>query len=81
MALVFRWYFGRSMRLALKGAEDRKVDFQVHCGPALGAFNRWIKGSELEAWRNRHVDDIALKIMKGAADLLNDRFSALSREG
>ena len=73
MAYLFRWYFGYSNRLALNGDEKNKVDFQVHCGPALGAFNQWVKGTPLESWRNRHVDNLAEKIMAEAAGVLNDR--------
>jgi trans-AT polyketide synthase, acyltransferase and oxidoreductase domains len=71
MALVFRWYFNYSSQLAFKGQEDDLVNYQVHTGPALGAFNQWIKGTELEDWRNRHVDEIAEKIMASAAEKLN----------
>ncbi len=74
MALIFRWYFGYSTRLALSGDSGSKVDYQVHCGPALGAFNQWVKGTPLESWKNRHVDEIAEKIMEEAAGLLNRRF-------
>ncbi|QIC04382.1 ACP S-malonyltransferase [Brevibacillus sp. 7WMA2] len=73
MALVFRWYFGYGTRLALSGSEESRVDYQIHCGPALGAFNQWMKGTELDNWRNRHVDKIGIKIMKATADLLNDK--------
>jgi trans-AT polyketide synthase/acyltransferase/oxidoreductase domain-containing protein len=78
MALIFKWYFGYSTRLALEGNTDHKVDFQVHCGPALGAFNQWVKGTELENWKNRHVDEIAEKLMKETAQLLEQRFYALT---
>ena len=45
MALIFKWYFGRSSRLAMTGASESRVDYQVHSGPALGAFNRsYLKG-------------------------------------
>jgi trans-AT polyketide synthase/acyltransferase/oxidoreductase domain-containing protein len=78
MALVFRWYFDHAMRLALKGSKTQKVDYQVPCGPALGAFNQWIRGSTLEDWRNRHVDDVGARIMEATADLLNQRYRALA---
>jgi trans-AT polyketide synthase/acyltransferase/oxidoreductase domain-containing protein len=78
LALVFRWYFVHATRLAIQGVEDRKVDFQVHCGPAMGAFNQWVSGTAREPWRNRHVADIADLIMEGAARLLSDRFDALT---
>lgn len=77
MALVFRWYFGYSTRLALSGSEESRVDYQIHCGPALGAFNQWVKGTKLDNWRNRHVDSIGIKIMKATADLLNDKIRSL----
>jgi len=78
MALVFRWYFGYSSRLALKGDIDGKVDFQVNCGPALGAFNQWVKGGSLENWRNRHVDEIGKKLMRETAELLDTRFRRMA---
>ena len=74
MALVFRWYLFHSMQLAMKGMADHKVDFQIHCGPALGAFNQWVKGTSLEDWRNRHVDEIAKKLMQDTAGVLSRRF-------
>ena len=77
MALVFKWYFTHSSRLAREGADEQRVDYQVHCGPALGAFNAWVKGSELEPWRNRHVADIGCRIMEGAAQHLNQWLGGL----
>lgn len=70
MALIFKWYYTYSARIALEGDHDRQVDFQVHCGPALGAFNRWVEGTPLEAWRSRHCDEIGIKLMKETAVLL-----------
>ena len=64
MALVFRSYFIHTMKLALAGNVDRRVDFQVHCGPSLGAFNQWVKGtaagglaptSSRPDWGNAHA--------------------------
>ncbi|MCB2360138.1 ACP S-malonyltransferase [Clostridium estertheticum] len=75
MSLIFRWYFGYSTQLALSGSDTNKVDYQIPCGPALGAFNQWVKGTELEDWRNRHVEDIGKRIIEGAAELLNTRFN------
>jgi trans-AT polyketide synthase/acyltransferase/oxidoreductase domain-containing protein len=79
MALIFRWYFGYSTRLALTGDETDKVNYQVQCGPALGAFNQWVKGTALENWRNRHVDEIGVKLIQETANLLNQRFQALTQ--
>jgi trans-AT polyketide synthase/acyltransferase/oxidoreductase domain-containing protein len=78
MALIFRWYFVHSNRLAMNGDEQQKLDYQIHCGPALGAFNRWVKGTALESWRNRHVADIAERLLDATADRLNDRFAQLT---
>lgn len=74
MALVFRWYFGHTMRAAFEGDPKNQVDFQVHTGPALGAFNQWAKGTPLEDWHNRHVDEIANRLMQEAARLLRCRY-------
>jgi trans-AT polyketide synthase, acyltransferase and oxidoreductase domains len=67
MALVFRWYLGLSSDWANSGSEDRKQDFQIWCGPAMGAFNDWVRGSYLEQPGNRRIADVAHHIMSGAA--------------
>jgi trans-AT polyketide synthase/acyltransferase/oxidoreductase domain-containing protein len=68
MALVFRWYFAYSARLALTGQNSDKVNYQVHTGPALGAFNQWVRGTACESWRARHADAIGLMLLEGAAE-------------
>ncbi|SEB73591.1 ACP S-malonyltransferase [Streptomyces sp. 2314.4] len=68
MALVFRWYFFHTTRLAMNGDGSGKVNYQVQTGPALGAFNQWVEGTELASWRHRHVDRIALMLLDGAAE-------------
>lgn len=75
MALVFRWYFAYSTRLAIEGKGEDRVNYQIHTGPALGSFNQWVKGTELESWTKRHVDHIALKLMDATADHLTRSFS------
>ncbi len=77
MGLVFRRYFKDTTTWALNGDLDHKVDFQVHCGPALGAFNQWVEGSELASWRARHADVIAARLLEGAADVLGRRLSMM----
>lgn len=67
MALVFRWYLGQSSRWANAGVADRKLDYQVWCGPSMGAFNEWARGSYLENARNRTVVAVALNLLYGAA--------------
>ncbi len=70
MALVFRWYLGQSSRWANAGEPARRLDYQVWCGPAMGAFNEWTKGTILEQPRQRRVVTVALNILYGAAVLL-----------
>lgn len=79
MALVFRWYFGFSSRSAFAGDMENKVNFQIHTGPALGAFNQWVKGTDLESWRNRHVDLIGKKLMESTAELLENTLSTIDQ--
>ena len=67
MALIFRWYLGLSSNWANSGKLERKMDMQIWCGPAMGAFNDWVKGSYLEQYENRQAVDIAEHIMQGAA--------------
>ena len=67
MALCFRWYVGLSSRWAIAGTGGRRLDYQIWCGPAMGAFNRWVAGSCLEPLAGRSVAQIALNLMEGAA--------------
>lgn len=71
MALVFRWYFAHSIQLSLSGAEGQAANYQVHCGPAMGAFNNFVKGTALESWKKRHVDNLALVLLDGAYEVLD----------
>ena len=79
MALVFRWYLGLSSRWANAGDDARQLDYQVWCGPAMGAFNEWAKGSFLEAPLNRQVALLARNLLYGAGVLL--RVSAIRQQG
>lgn len=79
MALVFRWYFAYSTRIAMEGKGDDRVNYQIQTGPALGSFNQWVKGTALEPWTARHVDDIAVRVMEAAADHLNRSYARLRR--
>jgi len=67
MALIFRWYLGLSSRWANAGEASRQVDYQVWCGPAMGAFNEWAKGTWLAEPANRKVVTVAMNILYGAA--------------
>ena len=70
MALVFRWYLGLSSRWANSGEPGRQLDYQVWCGPSMGAFNEWAKGSFLEEPRNRAVTTLAFNLLYGACVVL-----------
>ncbi len=67
MALVFRSYLGRASAWAVSGDPDRVLDYQIWCGPCLGAFNEWVKGGFLEKPENRKVVTVAMNILYGAA--------------
>jgi PfaD family protein len=67
MALVFRSYLGRSSSWANTGEPARKIDYQIWCGPSMGAFNQWVKGSFLEKPENRRVVTVAMNLLFGAA--------------
>ena len=69
MALIFRWYLGLSSRWSNTGEKGRETDYQIWCGPAMGAFNYWVKGSYLEEVSNRKTVEVAWHIMTGAAYL------------
>ena len=82
MARVFRWYFAYSTQLAFSGSAEDLVNYQVHTGPALGAFNQWVKGTTLEPWTERHVDEIAIALMDAAARHLRSGYErSLGLEG
>ena len=79
MALVFRWYLGLASRWANAGEPGRQLDYQVWCGPAMGAFNEWAKGSFLEVPDERRVVTVARNLLLGAAYLT--RIRALKQQG
>ena len=67
MALVFRWYLGLSSNWSNEGTPGREMDYQIWCGPSMGAFNAWARGSHLEDVNGRKVADVAKQILTGAA--------------
>jgi trans-AT polyketide synthase, acyltransferase and oxidoreductase domains len=79
MALVFRWYLGLSSRWSNIGEQGRELDYQIWCGPAMGAFNAWTAGTYLATPENRRVADVATQLMRGAAYLY--RVRALAMQG
>ena len=69
MALVFRSYLGQASGWAISGEPTRKADYQVWCGPAMGAFNEWVRGTFLESPDRRDVVTVAMNLLTGAAVL------------
>ena len=67
MALVFRWYLGRSSRWAVMGEASRQLDMQIWCGQSMGAFNLWVNGTRFENPANRKVADIANLLLQSCA--------------
>jgi trans-AT polyketide synthase/acyltransferase/oxidoreductase domain-containing protein len=67
LALIFRWYLGLSSKWAIAGDPARRMDYQIWCGPAMGAFNDWARGSFLEPPAARDVVQIARNLLEGAA--------------
>ncbi len=67
MALIFRSYVGQSSHWAVRGEPGRRLDYQIWCGPAMGAFNNWTRSSFLAEPANRSAVQIALNLLEGAA--------------
>jgi len=77
MSLIFRWYLGLSSTWANSGVADRATDYQVWCGPAIGAFNDFIRGSYLDPEVAKAFPDVAqtnMQLFKGACYLRRVRF-------
>ncbi|WP_052941388.1 PfaD family polyunsaturated fatty acid/polyketide biosynthesis protein [Chromobacterium subtsugae] len=70
MGLVFRWYLGQSSRWAIQGAPERTLDYQVWCGPAMGAFNAWAAGTPFADPAARRAAAVADALMQAAAQPL-----------
>ena len=79
LALLFRSYLGQSSHWANAGVKDRQGDFQIWCGPAMGAFNAWTRDTFLAQPENRDVATVALNLCFGAAVL--NRANILRSQG
>lgn len=69
MALIFRWYLGLSSRWSATGEKGRELDYQIWCGPSIGPFNDWTRGTYLAQPGDRHMVDVSLHLMTGCAYL------------
>jgi trans-AT polyketide synthase/acyltransferase/oxidoreductase domain-containing protein len=67
MALVFRSYLGQSSSWANSGDPTRRIDYQIWCGPSMGAFNEWTRGTFLAKPENRTTVTVAMNLLFGAA--------------
>lgn len=79
MALIFRWYLSQTSHWAIAGDPVRRMDYQVWCGPSMGAFNRWVQGAFLDDVSERKTAVVGLNLLHGAAVL--SRLTALRRQG
>ncbi|MCS7021402.1 MAG: PfaD family polyunsaturated fatty acid/polyketide biosynthesis protein [Gemmataceae bacterium] len=70
LALAFRWYLGMSSRWANRGERGRELDYQVWCGPGLGAFNCWVRGTALAAPAARTVAAVGWNLLYGSCIML-----------
>jgi len=77
MALVFRSYLGQASGWAVSGVPDRRIDYQIWCGPAMGAFNQWVRDSFLESPDKRDTVTVAMNLMFGAAVLTRANWARL----
>ncbi|MTH96160.1 PfaD family polyunsaturated fatty acid/polyketide biosynthesis protein [Roseibium sp. RKSG952] len=66
LALVFKRFLFLGSQWARDGNADRRLDYQVWCGPAMGAFNTWAHGTFLAEAQNRTVRQIGLNLLEGA---------------
>jgi trans-AT polyketide synthase, acyltransferase and oxidoreductase domains len=69
MALVFRWYLGLATRWGITHQKGREMDYQIWCGPSMGAFNDWARGTDLEQPQNRRVAEVGRRLLEEAAYL------------
>jgi trans-AT polyketide synthase/acyltransferase/oxidoreductase domain-containing protein len=67
LALIFRWYLGLASSWSTTGNPNRLADYQIWCGPAMGAFNSWVAGTPLASLPNRRVAHVGSQLIRGAA--------------
>lgn len=69
MSLLFRAYLGQASHWANQGHPERRIDYQIWCGPAMPAFNDWTRGSYLGQLSNRRAALVAWNLFYHAAVL------------
>lgn len=78
MALIFNWYYLQGMADAINGNESNMLNALIYCSVAMGAFNSYVKNTELEQWENRHIDVIGIKLMNDARIIYQKKYEQLS---
>jgi len=66
LCMICKWYLSQSSVWANNGVDNRKPSYQIWCGPAIGSYNDWVKGSDLDpeiSGKFPSVVDINLKLM------------------
>lgn len=76
MAMIFKWYYAQATRNAIEGNSSNITDTLVYCGPAMGAFNRFVEETNLVDWNMRHVDTIGILLMEQAKTYLDQWFAS-----
>jgi trans-AT polyketide synthase/acyltransferase/oxidoreductase domain-containing protein len=77
LGLILRWYYNRSIELALNGAQADAVDFNVHTSGAMGACNQWLRNTPYEAWRSRHAEEMGARLMQEAEQMVQGTLGRL----
>lgn len=80
MVLIIKYYFRLCENYAIEGAEKNIQNYQVYVGSALGAFNQYVKGTEMENWENRSVSGICKCLMFDAEKILVKQITELSEK-
>jgi len=75
MALVVRAYLDKAKELARAGVREQKSQFHIPCSPAMGAANAWLQETPLRDWRQRHVDELAIRLLDEAARFFSERLA------
>jgi trans-AT polyketide synthase/acyltransferase/oxidoreductase domain-containing protein len=78
MQSLVKWYAEQGFTRAMEGNSAHRTDYKIFCSPAMGAFNRWVKGTPLEKWENREVAVIARLIMQDTARYLSEKLQTLA---
>ncbi|SOD99176.1 ACP S-malonyltransferase [Spirosoma fluviale] len=59
MYLLFQEYFHLSAEWAVKGDGTYLLNFQIPCGAELGALNRQLQNTPMQAWSGRNIGEVA----------------------